>query len=312
MKNSLYKKGVVFGIIVLFISIAFLPMTSAEISIYENFVSDIDSRESSNFGLVKKTIKIISSDGIDEYTVMLTNQQTNDLDTLFDDLKIDLGGCETHEETKEVYNDAVVSLYEIGVLPDDTSIEEVQSLVTEFEETENHYSKPSLSGDSIYNTNCYISGETTKTSVDHAWYGWFFSIWLNYLLSFTGRWYAVLMSFGGEFWDGGHAQGWVHTDGDNGIQNIEGNLWGQLRRHGEGGSDPDFYYIGAVRFFGVYVWDNPAQYMGRADRVAIGEEQTINLIKPIDVTMPRSRAYSNMLLLRLIEQFPLIQRLLKL
>ena len=71
--------------------------------------------------------------------------------------------------------------------------------------------------------------------------------------------------------------------------------------------------------------------MGRAAIVGIGEEQTTNLIELVKVSNSvmgndlteiimnneelnmkvRNRAYSNMLLLRLLEQFPLLQRFLK-
>jgi len=97
------KKRIIVGIntsavVLLFIGTAFAP------SVYA-------SEE-----LVEVTVEACGISGIEPKTVKLTQQQVDELDELFDNLKIQLDEVENREETGEIFNHAIEDLDEYGFL----------------------------------------------------------------------------------------------------------------------------------------------------------------------------------------------------
>jgi len=80
--------------------------------------------------LVEITVSLCKTDGIENHTVMLTKEQAEELEILIDSFKAELDKVETMEETAEIYNDMIISLDELGLIPDEMGVEEAQELAT--------------------------------------------------------------------------------------------------------------------------------------------------------------------------------------
>ena len=98
MKEKMLYKTLAVAVILLFIGLGVQP-AFAEVS----FKSD-------NSELIEVTIKICRPCKIEEYTLLLTQEQVEKLDNEFDDFKIKLDNALTKSETIDVYNDMLVSL----------------------------------------------------------------------------------------------------------------------------------------------------------------------------------------------------------
>ena len=163
------KKLLVLGIIALFIGIAVAPsVTSIEFS----------KNKTSNDNLVEINFQLFKTSGVEDHKMFITREQNEQLELLIERFKADLDKAETREETIEIYKDMVVSLDEIGILPESNSCKEVKELVT----GENSVSNPgnlksnkyfNLAYNKLKNKNskhsgeenryCLIAGKTTNT-----------------------------------------------------------------------------------------------------------------------------------------------------
>lgn len=65
-----------------------------------------------------------------KHTVSLTQQEADEVDLLFTDIEQRLSQVETREKAEEIFREAIVELYELGLLPTGISIEQAQKLVT--------------------------------------------------------------------------------------------------------------------------------------------------------------------------------------
>ncbi len=293
MQKGLWKKGLVLGIIILFVGIAVQPGIIAD-----------DSFESVNSELVEITIQICNGNGANDITVMLTEEQVKELESIISSTKTKLDAAKTMEETSAIFNDAAVSLYELGVLPEGMSIEDAQRLVNGIGKNpwivkilERWFSRNQEEKETVENFLCLIAGHTDET--------WFVGpsfilkliIWgpllpliilLNILFGteipdidelfqlFFDRglisliWQYNPLAFGHtillgyystDYWPPGwvHAEGWIYTIGLKGIKS-----WNSF-----GGS--------VLGFTGIKICYPPIEdrthfYMGAALRVKIGEE----------------------------------------
>ena len=122
MQNNIFRKGLVVGIILLFIGISIAPgVTSIE------FSKDKNSKDNE---LVEITLQLCKTDGVEDHKMYITQKQNEQLEVLIKSFKANLNNAETREETIEIYNDMVVSIDELGILPENINCEEVQELVT--------------------------------------------------------------------------------------------------------------------------------------------------------------------------------------
>ena len=149
------KKTLAFGIVLLFIGVAFAPSLYAD-------VETVSEQQ----GLVEIPIQICGLGGIKEHTAKLSEVDADRLDTLFVDIHRRLNASESREETISIYKDAVVELDNLGLLGG-YSVEEVQKLVTG-EIYRNPLVKKQTSMLNIddnkateiyYNSDCFVSGE---------------------------------------------------------------------------------------------------------------------------------------------------------
>ena len=109
-------KGLVVGVIVLFIGVGINPA--------------IATVEPDNSTLEEITIQFYETNKTYNHTVMLTREQVEELENLINDFEIKIDSADNRLETEAIYKDTVVSLNDIGILPEGMSIEKAQRLVT--------------------------------------------------------------------------------------------------------------------------------------------------------------------------------------
>ena len=106
------KKGVAVAVILLFIGVALAPSINANVVKDDLVEFDVEVH-----GLGKKN------------TVKLTQQETDEVEQLLDDIRKTLDNAETKEEAIEILNDAVVELDKYDLL-EGLSVNQAQSLIT--------------------------------------------------------------------------------------------------------------------------------------------------------------------------------------
>lgn len=158
MKKGLLTKGIVFGIIVMFFGVGIQPVF-ADVSI-----------ESIDPEMVEITIQICNGNGANDHTVILSQEKAEELENLLNIIESKLDTAKTLEETSAIFNDTVVSLFELGVLPDDMSIEDAKQLVNGMEQNpriieklERWFSKNQGFDVPLGNLLCLIAGHTDET-----------------------------------------------------------------------------------------------------------------------------------------------------
>lgn len=117
-KNHLIEKGLVIGIIFLFVSVAITP------SININVV-----KASIDHGLIEMTTEVCGIKGFGPHTVMLTKQQYDEVEHLMENIKERLRMETNKEETIAIIKDAVSTLNTFGLIPQGMTIEQAQKLV---------------------------------------------------------------------------------------------------------------------------------------------------------------------------------------
>jgi hypothetical protein len=244
MQRSLFKKGLVVGIIILFVGVTIASGFSLRIEKSSNF-----EVKASNGELVKFPVYICRPNGIEDYEVCITQQQVEELDNLIYDFKQKLKYIETLEETSILFNDTILSLYELGVIPNEISIDEAQQLVTgelynlksqaitEMKHTQSINMGIQSSG--IWNDLCFIYSNATNVGFWGRFYFGWYTIDPQY-----NYWY--------EF-----ARGLVWTNGLSGIQAMEGRFKGNMGEEISILSDPaegtSYGYVGTIGLIGVSI-----------------------------------------------------------
>jgi hypothetical protein len=239
--------------------------------------------------LVETSVRIHRSNGITPFTLKLSEKESDEIDRIFDNLKVRLDSAETGEEIDEIYDDAVESLYELGLFPRMT-LREAKQLVKGKSK-----SQSSNVGSGDENFNCSISGQTTHTysfglknllNLDR--------FFLNFILGFL-RLYDVADNYRyylgkinsicfGEYWSGYPywypSNGWVHTNGTNGVVKWEGKFYGGAKgTEWLGGFVYEYQtwtFIGVKKFEGLFIdlWSQqPPCYLGNAEYVKIRYDQ---------------------------------------
>ena len=154
------KKGLVITVIFLFICVSFQPVFAVDIKPSNKTV--IESL-SGNDEKVEYVIQIIKTNKIIENKVYLTRQQADDLENLIDDIRADLNGSKSSEDTNRIFYDAVDSFNGLGIFPDNISINEIKQLVTGENRDLDKIRFKSEMDEGFKNSMCHVSGETTNT-----------------------------------------------------------------------------------------------------------------------------------------------------
>jgi hypothetical protein len=207
-------------------------------------ISKTIEAKTSDSELVKFPVCICRPDGIENYEVFITHQQVEYLDNLIDDFKQKLKDIETLEETSILFNDTISSMYEIGVIPNEISIEEAQQLVTgelyyfnteTIKEMENTQSKDT----GILNDCCFIFSNAHN-------------------VGFWGRFYFGWYTVDPQYIFYYHlAAGLVWTNGLLGIQEMEGrfrgNMGEEIRIPCNPGEGTNYGYVGTIGLMGIHL-----------------------------------------------------------
>jgi hypothetical protein len=279
------KKGLVIGIIFLFIGVAVAPSINASVAEPE---------------LVEITTEFCGMDGIKPHTAKLTTQETQELETLFDDIKARLDAAEGREETVEIFNDAIAELDRFGLLGD-MSKKEIKQLITKrginsIFNNHNEKHNSGLENDEINNFFCLIAGNIQNsvplpqemnlimlfykyllyllaTTSDSYLWALYFTLIVCYEIVMAN--YIELKSFIpidilNKILFMEPSQGWIHTIGLLGTQNKSGILYGKIET-------PFWRAIGIRGFTGISIWLKPYEsakffYLGSALQVRVSSE----------------------------------------
>lgn len=150
---SYYKKGLAVSVILLFIGVAFAPSVNA--NVVEDDLVEFDVEFC---GLGKK------------HTVKLTQEESDEVELLFDEIHQQLENVETREEAEEIFKEAaVVELDKYGLLGG-LSIKMAQKLISGlylnskvFKSLNKTYKKHASSEDKKENYFCFVIGITNRT-----------------------------------------------------------------------------------------------------------------------------------------------------
>ncbi len=278
MQKGLFKKGIVIVIIILFVGVGVQPAL-ADLSI-----------ESDDFEFVEFTVQV----GNIEYNVVLSSKQAEELENLMDNTKAQLDKATTIKETSKIFDETVVSLYKLGMLPDSISVEDAQRLVKghhRFSRMDNVLD--CLSGsklgilDDDENLFCLVAGKTDNTNFLPLSYRLLLKIYELYndllililifqiiLLPLVILWMLSPVVYGNIALLGhsdGPSHGWVYTIGLNGIKNWWGNFRGGTYFRAVGGVRK--CYLGILGFNGISICTNVNHldcfYLGFARQVKL-------------------------------------------
>ena len=239
------KKLLVVGVIVLFLGLACAPSINANVS-----------KESE---LVEITTEICGLDGGGKHTVQLTQEEAEEVDRLFENIGDKLNTTDSREGAEEIFNMAIVELDKYGLLGG-LSVKQAQRLVTGgYQDSrfmkliERLYDRNQADTDS--NFLCLIVGQTSETYISSLLLniislgpiivellpGVFIGAveGLELLLIFLWSISYLLVSvfdsirpiyMGGQICFGwmDDTEGWVYTNGLNGIKNCSGKLKGKI------------------------------------------------------------------------------------
>jgi hypothetical protein len=304
---QIHKKGVTVGIILVFIGVAVAPSFNVSV------VKASDDNE-----LMDVTTHICGISGDSTFTVRLTQQQIQEVKTVFDALQNRLSTVKSMEETWRIFNDTIVSLSGHNLLPAGMSIEHAERLVRSSSQNQKGVPflqklSPKFRGDSnageVQNSFCSIAGNTSnvhflkpvgKLALNifeiyaHStgniilallcypfWVVFYeLNIMSQMVLKREGRHIGVSIFFGNYHYAPypnwfSPAQGWLSTNGINGIQNISGSFWGQRMTSGWQPEDDwhmNYSWRGCMGFTGLLIYLSPdsAYYLGSALSINVG------------------------------------------
>jgi hypothetical protein len=272
MIDRMYKKGLVVGIIILFVAVAVAPSINANIG-----------RLPVKSKLVETSVRIHHSNGITPYTLKLTEKESDEVDRIFDNLKVSLDSAESGEEIDEIYDDAVESLYKLGLFLRMT-LKEAKQLVNG-NSAKTHSGNIGTCGG---NCECKVAGETTLTFMHdlanpirnfileflfRGLLGWFVGHDVNFQY-YNGKIGSI--SFG--TYDKCYSpyyvpsEGWVWTDGTNGVVKWNGSFYGargERQFYGPTYESLVWVFDGVTNFEGLWIdrWFVPPCYLGNAEHV---------------------------------------------
>ena len=299
------KKTLVFGIVLLFIGVAFAP------SLYADVENLSEQQE-----LIEFEVEFYGLDAHNEHNVFLTSNEAKRLDDIFDEIDIYLKNINSNDEIENIYQWAISELYKLGLFKD-YNYNEIQRLIStifqiySLTNLENKiHSQDNLNDDYKENWICLIIGMSNDAFFHYGKEFLFETIYdiANLIGENTDSWaikifiFAVVFSIyvyyqlyglekNGKITFGEHGMhynehGWpvytkhpgsgdIWTFGLNGTVEWSGDLWGQLGvvKYVD---EPDYrvyQHIGVEGFTGFKI-SNPItfkrHFLGFAEHVAIG------------------------------------------
>lgn len=257
MKNNLLRKFMFLNTIILVIILV----------ITQSIYASVDQKNITDYNNTEILIQTSSIQGTRNIQIRITEQQANQLEHIFEMMKIKLAKIKTNEDVITVYKESIELLHRAGLLPHNMKLDEIRDIV--IGEHKNIHKCDRTRFDNNSNINCLISGSTSNT----IFAGLRVRFWLPFRIFF--RWnvaypfselipydlfplisefYELLCDFilyrwafaislnqinpislermiylGQIFhWDIKPAKGWIHTIGLNGIMKWNGSFYGDL------------------------------------------------------------------------------------
>jgi hypothetical protein len=175
------KKIIILGVICFFVGMGFQPVLAVNQKTSYNSSIIVSGNDNQKNALVNIPVQIHKYGKIETHNLMITEEQRVKLDIFSDIFKKELDEAETLEETIAIYNNAIVSLDEIGLIPEGLSARELQRLITgnvQLEKFRNIMQTNKYRGksDEYSNSNCLLSGSSSWTN--HVWFHWA-PIWIG-------------------------------------------------------------------------------------------------------------------------------------
>jgi hypothetical protein len=203
------KKVLVIGVIFLFVCVAIQPGIIAN-----------ESLEKVDTNMEEITVEICKIDRSSNHTILLTKEQVDKLENLINSFEIELDSADNLIETETIFENTVVSLNDLGLIPKDIKIEDVQQLVTGKKQDKrlvrilkSLYNKHMDSSSNKENFLCLIAGSTENTYFQgpiarityDTWhslidYFWEYEIILRLLTSIISDILFLYLTLGGFFW----------------------------------------------------------------------------------------------------------------
>jgi hypothetical protein len=120
--------------------------------------------------LIKVTFRVCKFNKIIENTVWLTQEESDELDDIIDNVKKDLENVKDRNEENEIYNNAILSFNKLGLIPNNINCEEVNNLVKndiyhKFRNKLKINSENNHKADILRNWFCSITGESEHTTI---------------------------------------------------------------------------------------------------------------------------------------------------
>jgi hypothetical protein len=152
------KLLITIGVTVLFISVGIQPAFAH------------GSLDSDTSDLEEIVIQICEADAITNHSVMITEQQADELEDFISHFKEKIDAADTFEQTVVIYRDMIESLDRIDLLPKDVSVKKAEEIVIDgHKKTFDTILTPLLLKGSDLgidnNSLCLISGDTTETII---------------------------------------------------------------------------------------------------------------------------------------------------
>ncbi len=272
------KKLLVVGVIVLFLGLAVAPSINANVS-----------KESE---LVEITTEICGLGG-GKHTVQLTQEEAEEVEQLFENIRLQLNESTSREEAKEIFNKAIVELDKYGLLGG-LSVKQAQRLITGMFQTQRFFNRMfPRTLDENENKFCLIAGMTSDTHFEGIGALFFEKLndifWAYGLIGYSiFEIFAILnpipfyyrINLGHEYFvfegesEYYYSYGWIFTIGSNGIKIYKRKMEGDLPIQGSflylgGGLSHIGYFPGVVGFTGIKI--DSFLYLGYAHWVKIKE-----------------------------------------
>ena len=116
MKKSLYKKGLIFGIIALFVGVSIAPSLNAS-----------ESKDNELFEITTEIFGLNSGN----HAVYLTKEELTEIEQLIDDIEKRLNEADTREKAVEIFKEALAELDEYDLLKG-LSIKQIERIVNRY------------------------------------------------------------------------------------------------------------------------------------------------------------------------------------
>jgi len=256
LKNKMIKKLPSIIIFSLFLGISFTPAIGGVLTI------------STSKELVDYNFELHGSNGIQSYTITLSEEQIKKLELLINDLDNELQNSKTMDESNRIFKSATLKMYNIGLFPKELNVKQIEEINPyiaknkddlKLESANSNQDLISKNGNKE-NFDCIVIGRTRRTTFS------------DNLEDVAFGWYDNWLESGDTTYS--PASGQLITYGTNGYIRWHGFFYGQLYKASAWGPlYIRYFHVGLEGFYG-FKWSRflITIMIGTATHVALGPE----------------------------------------